>query len=814
MTSNKRILQTEEMSLPPMKFVCELPRSDNPVVSFPWSDAVLELVHLGPILDKHLHEHPYIFQTEAIPKIIHGCDLLITAGTGSGKTEIFLFAMLELMLQGQISGAIIFYPSKQLVLDQEARLAKYLSWIAKENGKRITYSTYTGDLSAQAITGIERARPDILLATFDKVFYRIIKHQKNSSEGFSEEKGDIIKSLFFSHITSAKVVVFDEIHVYSGLMLSNIYNYIQIHKKVNPDCRVILSSATLSEVESFRDAFLPTAEIISGNPRRGVIQILTLEKQYFEQLNNYIKSNFLTPGNSSKKKRRVILFNDSISENESLTFQIKQQMADATGIEIHRITEQEQNKIACIHSQLAPERKQDITKMTRDNQLFYLISTDLLAQGVDFPGFYFGIQIGWPITGLTGALQRIGRIRFEEDLKEIRYFIFIFDPENEKDGYYLAFPNKLAEQLLEAKLPPLLFSRDNLRIIQGYILLAAAYGITQIDDLTAIYCNLVPKKASKQKIKKKIRQTITFLVANGILTITKNEISIGSYVELALFLSDYNLRAIPPKWAVKNGKDRSSLFMIDSRKVIKEALPGNLLINDGRFWSVKNIDQRRKEIFVEELEKRQELLDLTKLKKNKCFAPEFSIGRFAREISLGKVKVLYGDLQIIQKPSIVNSFNSVTGFAPINLDRSNFRDPLSNIIFTKQSAGLVIFLPLNIMKDLFKHLSYEYFHFLRLIAQVLLLEATRELNIMSKEVVSTISWSKGKEAIAIYDLAGPNGNSQQIFLHLEQLLKSIQDKLNNCKCSAGCNACFGDLTKIFRHNPKMFLVKWLEKVLT
>lgn len=811
-TSNNH-QQTEETILPPMKFVCELPETSNPVANFTWSDSSLELILLGPILDEFLQNQPYTFQAEAIPKVMHGENLIITAGTGSGKTEIFLFAIMELLLQEKISSAIIFYPSKQLVLDQEARLAKYLSRIAQKLEKKITYSTYTGDLSAQSITSIERACPQIILATFDKVFHRLIKDQKVNCESISD-KTTVNQNQFFTHLTTAKVVVFDEIHVYSGLMLSNIRNFIQIHKSVNKNCSVILSSATISEETAFKDSFLPTAEIISGNPHRGKIQVLALEKKYLEQLNNYIKSKFLSSRNSIKKDRRVILFNDSISENESITFQIKQQMADATGIDIQKISNLEHNKIACIHSQLTPERKQDIAQMTRDKQLFYIISTDLLAQGVDFPGFYFGIQIGWPITGLTGAIQRIGRIRFDDDLEEIRYFVFIFDPDNEKDGYYLANPHKLAEQLLEAKLPPLLFSRDNLRIIQGYVLLAITYGITHIEDLLAIYFNFLHKKSSKKKIRSKIRQVITFLAANGILAVTNGEVSIGSYAELMLFLRDYNLRVIPPKWVVKNEKNKNTLFKIDSRKVIKEALPGNLLLNDGRFWIVKNINQRRKELFVEELIVQFESIDLTKMEKNKCFSPEFSIGRFAQEIFLQKVKVLFGDLQITQKPSIVNTFNSATGFTTINLDSSNFRDPLANIVFTEQSAGLVISLPLNSLKDLLKHLSYEHFNFLRLITRVLLLEASRELNISCKEVVSSISWSKGKEAIAIYDLAGPNGNCQKIFFNLKKLLKSIHGKLIGCNCSSGCNACYGELSKIFRYNPKMFIIKWLESALS
>ncbi|MHA1127156.1 MAG: Zn-binding domain-containing protein, partial [Candidatus Heimdallarchaeota archaeon] len=415
--------------------------------------------------------------------------------------------------------------------------------------------------------------------------------------------------------------------------------------------------------------------------------------------------------------------------------------------------------------------------------------------------------------GLTGAIQRIGRIRFEDDLDETRYFIFVFDPENEKDGYFLANPDKLAEQLIEAKLPPLIFSRDNFRITQGFLLLAVAYGVTNLDDLISVYCNTITDQITQEKMNKVIRQVITFLIANGILVLTDNYINVGSYVELALFLWNYNLRAIPPKWSVKKDQERGSIFTIDGRKVLREALPGNLLINDGQFWSVKTIDQRRKEINVVEITLHQKPIDVSQIEKNKCFSPEFTFGRFTQEISLQKMTIQYGDLQIVQKPSVINSYHPVTGFLRIDLKTENMKVPYSDIVFTEKSTGLVISFPEDVLRDVLKHFYFERFHFLRLISKVLLLEVTRELNISHKELVSSLSWKKGQEAIAIYDLAGPSGNSQKIFLHMEELLHGLRSKLVNCDCSSGCGACFGDLTKIFQYNPKTFLLKWLEKVL-
>jgi len=806
--------QKDKAILPPMKFVCELPKSANKLSDSSWTDSALSLDHLGPILDKYMQNNPYCFQAEAIPKVIRGKDLLITAGTGSGKTEIFLFAILELLLQGKISNAIIFYPSKQLIQNQEARLAKYLSWIQTELNRKITYSSYTGDLSQEAIVGIERACPKIILATFDKVFHRIIRHQGNSEGDLKRQAIHAYNQQFFDNLISSGVVVFDEIHTYSGLMLSNIHNFVMLQKAVNPESRVLLSSATIAEATNFRDKFLPLAEIVSGKPRRGPIQILMMDKSNLEQFNHYIQNEFLCKNSSSTSKRRVLLFNDSISENEALTYTIKQQLAKDTGIKLQNITAYNQNTVACIHSQLPPGRKQAIVRKAEKNQLLYLISTDLLAQGLNFPDFYMGVQIGWPITGLTGAVQRIGRLRFSKDLNEVRYFIFILDKEDEQEGYLLTNPKVLAKKLLEQKLPPLIFSRDNFRIIQGFVLLALAYGVTSYQKLKTIYCsNNSSKEQVNETISKKIKQVLTFLVSLGIISVTNGEIVLESSVELALFLGDYSLRPIPPKWTVTNHSDDKKLFSIDSRKVLREALPGNVLLNDERFWLIKRVYNRYREIFVEELTL-QDRPDVAKLEKNKTFSPEFSFGRFTKTLDCKSVKAEFGDLQVLQRPSKIHSYTPTLGHTTIDLlEESNTSGLYANLSLVTYTSGLVLTIPKELLEGILKHLyNKQKYYFLRMIARVLLAEASQTLHLSKREVVTAISWTTGKEALAIYDLAGPSGNSQKIFLNLKQLLVSIHSKLSQCDCFSSCTSCVGDLSKYFKYNPKTFLLKWLELV--
>ena len=829
--------------LPPLTFICELPPSDNPRAAISWSDPSLSLNLLGPILDKHFNSPPYLFQQKAIPKVIAGSDLLLTAGTGSGKSEIFLLAVLELLLRGEISSALLFYPSKQLVQDQEVRLAKYIRWVRAELGKKITFSTYTGDLKPKSIEGIERAKPDILLATFDKLFYRIVGHSSivaSACASFPEGKAkskSLYQEAFFTRLITAGVVVFDEVHDYSGLMLSNIHNYLLIHKQKNPTCRIVLSSATLSNPEVFRDRFLPSAEIIAGQARRGRLQILSVEKQHLDSFLNYVQKSLLsdmedspsssplTPSASSPQTQRLkpnsnqkcaILFNDNISENESFTFLLKKELAQTTGLPQDAMSDYSAAKIACIHSQLPPERKRRIIEKTQNKQLAFLVSTAVLAQGVDFPDIYLAIQIGWPINGLVGALQRLGRIRFSENLEALRYFFFVFDPEKEPDNYFLNFPSKLAEQLLEGEIPPLTFSHDNSRIAQGFLLLSVAYGLTNLTALSKLYAGSnnggSQRNCEVTQLKKLLRQALTALLAKGILTITDDELSFGSEVELSQFLRGYHLRAIPPKWLVKELETKNELFSLAGHKVLRWALPGNVLLNDGIFWLVKELKQRQKEVYVQRLEINADTLDLRSLKPNSQQPPEFLFGRFTRVQGYGGITLEYGELSISRRPSKITIFHPLHGFNQMTVTEQLLQQTEQRVQYTfrEKTTGLVFQFKANLLQNCLGYLTTQSYQLLQLFLEVFLREAFRRLNLSRREIRTAIRWQKGGEAIAIYDLAGPNGISQRIFAESRKILESIRTKLLSCECKNGCGKCYPKLGAIFSVNPKFFLLKLLE----
>lgn len=75
--------------------------------------------------------------------------IVVTTGTGSGKTECFMLPLVHDLslnpVEGQIQ-ALFLYPLNALMEDQKERLEELITVAEKETGIRLTYTVYNGDL--------------------------------------------------------------------------------------------------------------------------------------------------------------------------------------------------------------------------------------------------------------------------------------------------------------------------------------------------------------------------------------------------------------------------------------------------------------------------------------------------------------------------------------------------------------------------------------------------------------------------------------------------------------------------------------------
>ena len=96
------------------------------------------------VYERKLHKH----QEDAIRQVVGGKNVIVATGTGSGKTECFLYPLIDALLKADVKGkpgirAIIVYPLNALANDQlYQRLAPILAGQLKDYG--ITVGRYTG----------------------------------------------------------------------------------------------------------------------------------------------------------------------------------------------------------------------------------------------------------------------------------------------------------------------------------------------------------------------------------------------------------------------------------------------------------------------------------------------------------------------------------------------------------------------------------------------------------------------------------------------------------------------------------------------
>lgn len=158
---------------------------------------------------------------------------IVTTGTGSGKTESFLYPMLDYCYQQQHKPGIkviILYPMNALATDQAKRLAEMIEEDERLKGK-ITAGLFIGEgngakgqfpkvMGANHIIehreSILDSPPDILLTNFKMLDYALMKHNFHKLWVHNFPNPELLQFL-----------VLDELHTYDGAQGTDVANLIR-----------------------------------------------------------------------------------------------------------------------------------------------------------------------------------------------------------------------------------------------------------------------------------------------------------------------------------------------------------------------------------------------------------------------------------------------------------------------------------------------------------------------------------------------------------------------------------------------------------
>lgn len=212
------------------------------------------------VTKEHLNRKLYWHQVEAIKKIESGRSVVITTGTGSGKTQCFMYPILDSIIKEIANGntesgvrAIFLFPMNALINDQIDRIREMLSGYQK-----ITFGFFTGETpeddlkkakeSFKSMYGDDAADnelltrkqmrdtpPHILFTNYSMLEYLLLRPQ--DSKMISEKS-----------LKNWRYVVLDEAHTYRGAL--GIEISILLRRLVgiaNRKPQYILTSATLGK---------------------------------------------------------------------------------------------------------------------------------------------------------------------------------------------------------------------------------------------------------------------------------------------------------------------------------------------------------------------------------------------------------------------------------------------------------------------------------------------------------------------------------------------------------------------------------------
>ena len=229
----------------------------------------LDFLRLGGIPE--IKDRPlYLHQEKAIRKIESGRSVVITTGTGSGKTECFLFPILDSIIKEMAAGdttlgvrAIMLFPMNALINDQIDRIRDYLRGFPQ-----IKFAFFTGETPQKApkkqegepaptneLTSREEIRktpPHILFTNFSMLEYLLIR-----PEDKSVISADSLKKL--------KYFIMDEAHTYKGTLAIEIsYLLKRVMGMARHPAQFILTSATLGDGKNDLQNIVNFAKSLTG----------------------------------------------------------------------------------------------------------------------------------------------------------------------------------------------------------------------------------------------------------------------------------------------------------------------------------------------------------------------------------------------------------------------------------------------------------------------------------------------------------------------------------------------------------------------
>ncbi len=306
-------------------------------------------------------------QIQAIPKALEGCDLLVSAKTGSGKTVAFLLPTLEQLLNNKAPNtstrALILVPTRELAL----QIKKICEQLARFTPIKCGL-VMGGESFGHQVSTIRR-NPEILIATPG----RLVEHIKNNTTDFSD----------------LEILILDEAEQMLDMGFAEDMNLIA--ESCKPDRQNLLFSATLKHKK------IAEVSSILNNPTSIVVDTLR------QVPNNICQQAILADDDKHKKELVRALISEQQSRKILIFCNTRAQCQ-----QLGNFLKSKNIKANFIHGEVCQSDRKQIINQFRNNNAQILVATDLAARGLDVKGIDLVINFSIAQSG-DDHLHRIGR---------------------------------------------------------------------------------------------------------------------------------------------------------------------------------------------------------------------------------------------------------------------------------------------------------------------------------------------------------------------------------------------------------------------
>lgn len=494
-------------------------------------------------------------QEQSVGPILDGKHCLLLAPTAGGKTEAAMFPVFSRMVDEKWEGLSVIYvcPLKALLNNLHQRLSHYAGLLGR------TCEVWHGDISGSRKDRIRDTPPDVLLTT------------PESLEGMLVS----VKSLGRQMLTTARVVVVDEIHAFAGDDRG--WHLLAVLERVTRLAGRELQRIGLSATVGNPEALLAWAtghcagerEVVSPPKTEAKTPEVTLD--YVGSLENAA----LVISRLHRGEKRLV-FCDSRSRVEEL----------ASLLRGHSV------ETYLSHSSLSIDERRSAEKAFAESRNCVIVSTSTLELGIDVGDLDRVIQIDSP-NSVASFLQRLGRTGRRQN--SVRNCLFLATSEKALlKGAALIdlWASGFVEPITAPPLPLHIFSQQ----LMALTLQLKGLGIAEWRE----WIDRLPPFAAMDEAQ--ISQILQFLKTEGILFEDSGTLGFGVEGEAQFgrrhFLEILSVFSTPSMLSAFHGS--RELGQVEAGFLLR-AQDGNppRIALGGKSWVVRQVDWRTRRVHVE-----------------------------------------------------------------------------------------------------------------------------------------------------------------------------------------------------------------------